>query len=177
MEKLILILIIFSIIIILNYYSNYKSRKKKRKRLKHIRSLDSFIISSDNFKTFGTYWRESIPVDIHYKELNPNDPFLYGRKSFGFITTRFHKQKEVNKFNTKIKVIIPYQNKKYTFKDTLNINEISLKLGFYKNKNITVYVEKIKNNGIEDIKFYFDFTFLENTVVDMVSTNYYNEFI
>lgn len=173
MDKLIIILLLFLIISIVNFLNNYNSKKKQKKRDDYIKSLASFTIASATFEVAGIHWRESVPVDIQDNELSANDPFLYGRRSFGFISTKFHKQKEVSKFNTKIQVSIPYQNKRYIFKDTLAIDETSLRLGLYNNENITVYVEKLKNKGLEEVKFYFDFSFLTNNTITIISTNYY----
>jgi hypothetical protein len=87
-------IIITVILLLLGVFLSIQSKIREKiaqKRFKHfLLSLPRFEISLDDIKIDGFHWQNSIPVDVHDKELDPNDPYFYETSTYNY-SDKYHK--------------------------------------------------------------------------------------
>lgn len=181
MEKNIILAVLFLIItfylIIKKFYFKKRNKEKINSLYKHLKTLHKFEISlEDSIKTNGFYWQESIPVDIYDNKLDPKDPFLYGQALSPVLSEKFHKNKTITNFKTKLDIDISYLDSQYKFHINLPIEETIIRMNLYTRKKMEVYVQKEadENNNILFI-FFFDFTFLNDEKPLIVSHPFFKK--
>lgn len=109
--------LVITIFIVIFYFVRYFITKRKEsnsKFLDYLSTLDSFVLNLETVKIDGFNWNENIPVDTYDNELDPNDDFLYRTSSYHSLRFKgkFHKNKDVVKFSSKLYIPINYKNKK-----------------------------------------------------------------
>lgn len=173
----ILSLIITFYLTIKKFFLKKRDKGKIDSLYKHLKKLHKFEISlEDSIKTSGFYWQESIPVDIYDNELNPRDPFLYGKSLSPVLSTKFHKNKIATNFKTKLDITIPYLGSQYKFHINLPIEETIIRMNFYTKKKMEVYVQKrIDENNNILFTFFFDFKFLDDNRPLIVSHSFFKK--
>ncbi len=131
-----------------------------KKIKKALVGLETFQLDLDTIKIDGFNWNENVPVDIYNKELDPNDPFLYRtfeHDAFRF-KGKFHKNKEVLKFYSRLYIPINYKGEEKTYEFNLPIEHTKIRMQFYIQKQTTVYFDEFEGRRI----FLLDFNFMEN---------------
>ncbi|WP_234859228.1 hypothetical protein [Aquimarina aquimarini] len=135
-------------------------------------SLPKFKIPLDTVKVDGFHWRESIPVDIYDNELDPNDPYFYGRSKYSY-SNKYHKDKAVTKFKSSVYITIPYEGLGHKIKLYIPIEHTVINMKFYLEKELPIYVEKVKDEDMtEYFRFFLDFRFLESPHISIIATEF-----
>ena len=177
MEEIIFYVIIFIIIIIIiKWISSSELKKQKRKIKAILEKLECIEVDADTVIVDGTSYNQNVPVDVYGTELNPNDStFITGATaSPSSIRRRYHKQENITKFKSTLYIPIIYQNQEYKFDTNLPINQTTLRMKMYMQKNIPVYVKEFNSSGkTTGVEFIVDFRFLNVNGISLVNTNYY----
>ena len=143
-----------------NPNTQWEEENPIKKIKKALEGLETFQLDLDTIKIDGFNWNENVPVDIYNKELDPNDPFLYRtfeHDAFRF-KGKFHKNKEVIKFYSRLYIPINYKGEEKTYEFNLPIEHTKIRMKFYLQKKATVYVKALKgeNNYLLDLNFMED---------------------
>lgn len=154
MEGLIIIIALFIIVSAIKFSLKISNKKQLKSFEAHLKKLESFKINLNKAKIDGFNWYETVPVDTYGTELDPSDDTFYRKSMFESFRGKYHKDKQVTKFSTKIILPVKYNHYENTFHLKIPLEHTIVRMKFYLQKEITVYVEDEQN-------FIFDFNFLE----------------
>jgi len=163
-----IIIIILIIVFVISLYTKYENRKKLKGLNEYLKTLEKFEIDLDTIKVDGFHWQENIPVDVYDNELKPYNDNFYGRRHN--LKGKFHKQKNLTKFKTKLYITVNHLNSEYHYTTSLPTEHTNIRMKFYTQKKTNVYIGKTENEDSNGICFLFDFRFIKNSRNYLFST-------
>ncbi len=155
MVKLIIAVILGVILYLVNIFARLNDKKEEKKLKAYLQTLEQFEIDLETAEVEGTHWSEVVPTDVYGTELDPNSDHFYRTSGFHGFRNRYHKDKRVTKFSSRILITFPYNGVDHTAKIQLPIEDTTVRMKFYLKKKTTVFVEKIdqRYNYIIDLSF------------------------
>ncbi|MBU2976059.1 hypothetical protein [Zobellia sp. B3R18] len=177
MEEIIFSIVLFALVTItIKWISSWQLKKQTRQTKALLEKLKRIEVNTDTIIVDGINYNESVPLDVYGTELNPDDSTFYrgtGLNNYS-MRKRFHKQETITRFKSTFYIPIIYQNQEYKFSTNLPIDQITLRMKFYMQKEIPVYVQEFNGSGkTTGVKFFLDFRFLNVKSINLVTTNYY----